>query len=321
MLVRAMALAIVATLFGATPKLGHAEAGRAPAAKPSPAAGVATELVNRGARSVFVYVVAAGRASSAVAGNGPPRNSTQRFRVGSVTKTFVAAIVLRLAEEGKLGLDDPVERYLPRTFPLGSTITLRELLNHTSGIANFTDFGDWLAKAEKSKTVSPLDVVRFAATKPRTFARPGASWAYSNTNYIALGLVVEKVTGHSLRQELARRITQPLGLTETELASTRKLPDLRDPGTNPNLPWAAGGIVSSAADLVRFFSALLSERVISQAPLNEMEQTIQDPTGPGRYGLGLAAIDLPCGRFWGHFGGILDYGTAVVASPDGRRVA
>jgi D-alanyl-D-alanine carboxypeptidase len=87
------------------------------------------------------------------------------------------------------------------------------------------------------------------------------------------------------------------------------------------LPWAAGGIVSNAADLVRFFSALLSGRVVSQASLNEMEHAVQVPAGPGRYGLGLAATDLPCGSFWGHNGAILDYVTFVAASPNGKRVA
>ena len=239
-----------------------------------------------------------------------------------MTKTFVAAIVLQLAEERKLRLDDPAGRYLPRIVPLGNRITLRQLLNHTSGLANYTDYADWLIAAERSKTLRPLDVLKFAAAKPRAFARPGSSWSYSNTNYAALGLVIEKVTGRTLSQELARRVVRPLKLGDTELARTRRLADLRDSGTNPNLPWAAGGVVSSSNDLGHFFRALFSGRLVSQASLNEMRQTVEDPASPVvHYGLGLESTDLPCGTFWGNAGRILDYSAYVTASADGRRVA
>jgi D-alanyl-D-alanine carboxypeptidase len=314
-------VAILAVGLAVAPGSGASSAERSQERLSPPLARVARELVLHGARSAFVYVSDGIRIYTAVAGTARPRSGEQRFRVGSVTKTFTATVVLRLAEEGKLRLDDRLDRYLPGVVPNASRITLRELLNHTSGLANYTDYGSWLTRAERSKSIRPLDVLRFAGLKPRVFTPPGSRWSYSNTNYVALGLIVEKVTGRSLRQELERLIIRPLGLRRTELATKRRLPDLHDPGTNPNLPWAAGGIVSNARELAWFYAALLSGRLLAKTSLAEMEQTVRVPIGLERYGLGLIASRHSCGDAWGHQGAILDYLTAVEASPDGRRVA
>ena len=150
-----------------------------------------------------------------------------------------------------------------------------------------------------------------AAPPVRARSRSG----YSNTNYIALGLVIEKATGHAYARELEKRILEPLGLDHTELPQTRRLPDLDDGGENPNVPWAAGAIVSNAHDLSRFYSALLSGRILSSATLATMKETVE------RVGLGIFSTDLPCGHFWGHDGGILDYQTLVSASEKGERIA
>ena len=162
--------------------------------------------------------------------------------------------------------------------------------------------------------------MRFAASHPLTFP-PGSQWRYSNTNYIALGLVIEKSTGRPYQHELEQRILEPLGLESTELPNTRLLPDLDDEGENPNLPWAAGAIVSNAHDLSRFFAALLSGQILSEDSLAEMKETVVVDPGASGDGLGIFSSELPCGRFWGHDGGILDYGTIVKASEDGTRVA
>jgi dipeptidyl aminopeptidase/acylaminoacyl peptidase len=156
--------------------------------------------------------------------------------------------------------------------------------------------------------------LRFAASKPLAF-EPGSRERYSNTNYLALGLVIEKVTGRSYAEELKQRVLDPLGLSRTELPTTRRLADLEDGGYNPNLPWAAGAIVSNAHDLSRFYSALLSGRVLSSASLATMKKTVAD------VGLGIFPSALPCGRAWGHFGFIVDYQTLVSASEEGDRVA
>ena len=285
---------------------------------PSPAGArtVAQQLARSGATSVIVLVSDHGHSTVATAGTPPPA-AGQRFRIGSVTKTFTATLVLQLVDQNRIRLDDPVGRYLPGVIPAGGTITIRELLQHTSGLANYTDYPSWMDQAEPSPSIRPIDALRFAASKPLLFA-PGSHWAYSNTNYIALGLIIEKVTGHPFGQELQQRILEPLALSRTELATTRRLPDLDDQGTNPNLPWAAGGIVSDTQDLARFFSALLSGHLVSRASLAKMMQTAP---GPSQDGLGIFAASLRCGRFWGHQGGILDYGTLVEASGNGARIA
>ena len=301
-------LAMAAALAGCT--------SSQPAA-PSPASAVAQQLARSGATSVIVSVSDHGHSTVATAGTPRPA-AGQRFRVGSVTKTFTATLVLQLVDQKRIGLDDPVGRYLPGVIPAGSTITIRELLQHRSGLANFTDYLTWMEQAEQSVSVRPIDVLRFAASKPLLFD-PGSHWAYSNTNYMALGLVIEKVTGHSFGQELRQHILKPLALSRTELATTRQLPGLQDQGTNPDLAWAAGGIVSDTQDLARYFSALLSGHLISRASLAQMMQTALG--GPSEDGLGIFATTLPCGQFWGHTGGILDYGTLVDASGDGTRVA
>jgi D-alanyl-D-alanine carboxypeptidase len=278
------------------------------------------DLVAHGATSVVVLVADGGRSYVATAGKRHPQRS-QRFRIGSITKTFTAALVMQLVQEKKLHLRDTLARYLPGVVPAGRRITIRDLLQHESGLANFTDYTGWLLRADRSRATTPLATLRFAASKPLLFA-PGSLWSYSNTNSIALGLIVEKITGHSYAVELRRRILTPLGLRHTELPDTRKLPDIADVGANPQLAWAAGGIVSNAQDLVRFFTALLSGEVVSKASLAQMERSV--PVATPLFdsdGLGLFSGALQCGRFWGHTGAILDSWSVVEASPDGSRVA
>ena len=177
---------------------------------------------------------------------------------------------------------------------------------------------DGSSEAERSPSTSPINTLRFAASKPLAF-QPGSQERYSNTNYIALGLVIEKVTGRSYAEELEQRVLDPLGLSRTELPTTRRLADLDDGGSNPNLPWAAGAIVSNAHDLSRFYSALLSGRILSAASLGAMKDT--KTYGVFGTGLGIFSTDLACGRSLGHLGDILDYQTLVTASEEGDRVA
>jgi D-alanyl-D-alanine carboxypeptidase len=280
---------------------------------------VARQLARAGAESVVVFVSDDGREYAATAGTSRP-STNQRFRVGSVTKTFTATIVLQLVAESRLRLSDSLERHLPGLVPGGRKITIRQLLNHRSGLANLTDYPAWLERVSRSRTTRPIGTLRFAASQPLVFP-PGSQWGYSNTNYIALGLVIEKVTGQPYGQELRRRILEPFELDRTELPSTRRLPDLEDDGENPNVPWAAGAIVSNARDLARFFSALLGGRILSSRSLAQMKQTVVADPGAPEAGLGIFSTMLPCGRSWGHDGGILDYATIVMADDSGDRVA
>jgi D-alanyl-D-alanine carboxypeptidase len=298
--------------------LALAGCGKEAASTPPPVERMAKQLTRAGAGSVIVFVSEDGKEHVAAAGTPRP-SADQRFRIGSVTKTFTATIVLQLAAEGRLRLEDTLERHVPGAVPAGDKITIRQLLQHRSGLANVTDYVSWLEEASRSTSTRPIDTLRFAASKPLVFA-PGSQWRYSNTNYIALGLVIENVTGRTYAQELDQRILEPLGLERTELPKTRRLTDLDDEGENPNVPWAAGALVSDAHDLSRFFSALLSGEILSEDSLAQMKQTVVAEGGGLEDGLGIFSSREPCGRFWGHDGGILDYGTLVRASEDGSRV-
>ena len=309
-------------------------AGPAATSVPPPVGRIAKELAGGGAKRVIVFASVGGKSYVATAGTRRP-TADQRFRSGSVGKTFTATIVLQLVDQGKLGLSNTLEDHLPGVVPRGNEITIRQLLQHRSGLVNYTDYESWLKGPTRSGSLRPIDLVRFAGSKPLAF-KPGTRWSYSNTNYIALGLVIEQVTGRSYANELEQRIFGPLGLDDTELAKTRLLPDLPDDGellpgynrvpsdydvdwANPKVSWAAGAIVSNVRDISSFYSALLSGRILSSASLAKMKETVG--TGPHTgAGLGIFSGSSRCGRSWGHDGGILDYHTSVRASETGDRV-
>src|SRR5215471_11637993 len=145
-----------------------------------------------------------------------------RVRVGSITKTMVATVVLQLAAEHRLHLSDSIARWLPGLVPGGQAITVRELLQHTSGIYNFTDDPGFLkaVEADPARVWQPRALIRIAVAHPPLFP-PGTAFHYSNTEYLLLGLVIEKATGHPLGRELRDRIFVPLGMRRTTLPFTR----------------------------------------------------------------------------------------------------
>jgi D-alanyl-D-alanine carboxypeptidase len=275
------------------------------------------------------------RAAAGVArlGRPGPAPVNGRFRIGSVSKTFLATVVLQLAAERRLSLDDTVERWLPGVVPDGGGITLRQLLNHTSGIYDYTDAMGlspvtWLP--QRYRSWEPAELVALATAKPPMFP-PGADWAYSNTNYVLLGMVVEEVTGRPYAAEIERRIIRPLGMRDTESPGERTvitgphahgyLPagagEPVDVTTmNPSIAGAAGDMISSTADLNRFLRALLTGRLLPPAQLDAMTTTVPGPD----YGLGLRATTLTCGvTVYGHGGGIFGYVTGTFATRDGAR--
>jgi D-alanyl-D-alanine carboxypeptidase len=286
-----------------------------------------------------------GSAGEARLGTGRPVPVNGRFRVGSITKSFVATVVLQLSAERRLRLDDPIERHLPGLVPGGAGITVRQLLNHTSGIFNYTEDSEalplvgaeFLAQT-RFRTYRPEQLVRIATAHPPYFP-PGQGWHYSNTNYILAGLIIEKVTGRPYGHEVERRIIRPLGLRHTYVPGRSPFvpgphahgylgpyagedPELRTvdiTNVNPTWAWAAGEIISTTADLNRFYTALFGGRLLRPAQLAEMRATV--PVEPGySYGLGVYSLDLPCGgRLWGHDGGIHGYLTWSLHSEDGRR--
>ncbi|WP_433294085.1 serine hydrolase domain-containing protein [Actinoplanes sp. CA-030573] len=272
---------------------------------------------------------------------GRPADPASEHRIGSITKTFVATTVLQLVGEHRVRLDAPIGRYLPDVVGgrLGREVTVRMLLNHTSGIGNYTDA--LLATPEDivsvgKRTFTPEELVAIGLALPPT-GPPGARFSYTNTGYIILGLLIERITGHPYAAEVSRRILRPLRLRHTYF-----------PGTNPYLPkphlnayvvwtdgrlrdftvynmswgWSAGEMISTAHDLNVFYRALLSGRLLRPSLLAQMKTTVPfDPNAPerGGYGLGIGYMDLPCGRIWGHGGGVIGHTTESLHSEDGSR--
>jgi D-alanyl-D-alanine carboxypeptidase len=328
---------------------GHAEVQRVldRAVAEAGAPGIVAE-VRDGQTSWF------GSAGVADTETGRARVRPDRFRIGSTSKTFTAIVILQLAAERRLRLDDPVERWLPGVVQGhghdGSRITIRQLLNQTSGIFNYTMDPEALSRfighaflEHRYDSYRPEQLVQIAMSHPPTF-EPGTSWAYSNTNYILAGMIIERVTGRAFADQVSRRIIGPLGLTGTYVPgddpalprphgrhySKLLLPDPDAPvydvtEMNPSTAWAAGGMVSTAGDLNRFFSALLGGRLLPPDQQREMFITVSTD-GAGwipdtRYGLGVFSQTLPCGvTVWGNGGAIHGSWSYAMGSRDGRRL-
>jgi D-alanyl-D-alanine carboxypeptidase len=261
-----------------------------------------------------------------------PMRVTDRFRVGSETKMFVSTVVLQLVGEGKLSLDDTVERRLPGLIPNGRNITVRHLLNHTSGLYDYAEDKAFLAQLDDRRKVwAPRRLIAVGTAHKPVFS-PGARWGYSNTGYIALGLVVEAATGHTLETELRERIFEPLRLRATSFDTRPQIAGRYAHGysrlgkprrydvsfVDPSLFWAAGAIVSTADDLARFHDALLLGRLLRPNLLAAMKTTVNVTPEQG-YGLGMIRWRYPCGTFWGHGGGIFGYETFAASTGDGKR--
>ncbi|MEV0191456.1 serine hydrolase domain-containing protein [Kitasatospora purpeofusca] len=271
-----------------------------------------------------------------------PARADGRFRIGSVTKTFVATVVLQLVDEGRLRLDDPVERHLPGVVPDGGAITVRQLLNHTSGLYDYLDdpryfFHDdaslrsFLAEGRWADH-SPAELIG-VGTRGTPYFPPGQGWHYSNTNYVLVGEVIRHITGRSWQSEVERRIVRPLRLDDTVFPDSSpgipgphahgyaRLPEGPADITliNPTVGGAAGNGISTTADLGRFHAALFGGRLLSAARLREMTTAVPAPMIGAHYGLGLIRYDLPCGAVWGHTGGVPGYSTVLLGPVDGTR--
>lgn len=284
---------------------------------------------------------------------GAPRSAADRYRVGSITKTFVSTVLLQLEAEGRLSLDDTVDTWLPGVVRGhghdGRAITLRQLLNHTSGVFNYTADETFARTyflkdgffAHRYDRVTPADLLAIAMSHKPDFA-PGTSWNYSNTNYLLAAMVIEKVTGRPYGAEIRDRVIAPLHLSATSVPGTRvtvprpssraysKLartttgPTYDVTTLNPAIAYGSGEMISDSADLDRFYSALLGGRLLPPHQLKEMKTTVRIAGAPGiRYGLGLMDRTLSCGghqvHVWGHDGGIHGSSSDAVTTADGRH--
>src|SRR5215210_4121324 len=234
-----------------------------------------------------------------------PLRANDRFRVGSLTKTYVATVILQLSEERKLSLDTPIETYVPGLVPAGEGISVRQLLNHTSGLFEYEHdprvFEPYLA-GDFNHVTTPRQLVRIAVSHPPLFA-PGSRYSYSNTNYIVAGLIVETVTSNTLESEVQRRIIKPLRLRATTMPISSKLAGRHahgyyvfdsPPATDVTyifpFQWAAGSIAANTRDVATFYRSLMRGKLLSPASMRAMKSTVPVPAdqGGGDYGLGLA---------------------------------
>jgi D-alanyl-D-alanine carboxypeptidase len=272
-------------------------------------------------------LVAAGEAEVGVRKAQPDA----RFWIGSVTKSFVAVVVMQLVGEQRLHLGDRVSTLLPGRIREGRRIRLANLLNHTSGIPDYMALGLGRGTVKGGRRPSPGPLVSAAGRRPLEFP-PGSRASYSNTNYLVLAEIVRRVTMRPLARELRARIFELLGLTSTTYqpgSRTVRDTDLHgydvssSPPTDVSLmtlegPWADGAIVSNARDLATFFGALLRGRLVPARLLAKMETIVPHSHGEG---MGLYRLPTPCGRFlYGHTGGTPGYVTFAAGSRDGRRL-
>jgi D-alanyl-D-alanine carboxypeptidase len=264
-------------------------------------------------------------------------------RIGSATKTFTAVLALQLVEEGLLELDRSVDTYLPGIVKGEGidpkAITVRQLLQHTSGLPEYTDLVAKEPFPQRDVYRSPRDVLDLALDRPADFPA-GERHQYTNTNYIALGLIIERVTQRPLGELIHDRIVTPLDLKHTYLPeqgdrgiqgehprgyhidTKGELRDLTE--ADPSWAWAAGAMVSTPAELNTFMKAILDGELLEQAELDQMLTGV--PTGdeehfPGAtYGLGIESRELGGGTAWGHDGDIPGYQTRNAVAEDGTAV-
>ncbi|MBP2479160.1 D-alanyl-D-alanine carboxypeptidase [Crossiella equi] len=279
-----------------------------------------------------------------VAGQAP-RNG--KVRIGSNTKAFVATAVLQLVGEGKVKLDEPIETYLPGLVRGegidGRNITVRQVLQHTSGLPNYTKYLGIEGFGEvRDRYVSPRETLDAGLAHPADFA-PGTQWSYSNTGYTVAGLIIQKVTGRPVSEVVTERVIKKAGLRDTywpnvgerTLRGTHARGYERNVASDPasvvdatvmdaGWGWAAGELVGTPEDLNRFYRALLGGKLLRPVELAEMKRTVPAPGlfAGATYGLGLMRVELGCGKvMWGHGGDIPGYETRGGVTEDGREAA
>jgi D-alanyl-D-alanine carboxypeptidase len=344
---KALALTTTAVLVGSGAMATTAAASTQPK---DPMQDVAQQVLAVGAPGYVARIDDGHRVSTTVAGLADtatkrPITGRDQFEIGSNTKTFMATLALQLVDRGKLDLDAPVSKYLPGVVPKGRKITVRMLLNHTSGLFSYTADPDFFAQmSQDPQHVWTEQELLDVAFKHKPNFAPGKGWSYSNTNYTLIGMILQKQTGKSLPDLVQQRIARPLGLKHTYFPAAKATntgpgyahgyavsfagpsPTYVDTSDFPIGGWggAAGAIISNSSDLSRFFAAVLGGKLFSQEQLNQMKTTVDLPKDfgiKGGYGLGLMKRKAACGKVWGHGGDTLGHHSTAVASANGRRTA
>jgi D-alanyl-D-alanine carboxypeptidase len=244
------------------------------------------------------------------------------YQLASVTKTFTAAAIMMLVEEGKLGLDDKISKRLSDLPAAWENVTVRQLLNHTSGIKSYTSVRDFVKTARKDYT--HREILELVAKEPLDFA-PGEKWLYNNTGYFVLGMLIEKVTGKTYGEFLTERIFKPLGMTQTRTNDLHAIIPNRAQGyewngsglrngeyVSPTQPFSAGMLVSSVSDLVKWDAALATEKLLKKSTLEQMwTPTKTSKAGTADYGFGWQVDQVNGHRLIAHGGGIPGFSTQI----------
>ncbi|MFF3724071.1 serine hydrolase domain-containing protein [Streptomyces erythrochromogenes] len=294
-----------------------------------------------------------GAAGVADLGTGRPVRPDMRHRVGSITKTFTAVAVLQQAERGRIRLDDPIGDHLPALVPgeRGRKITVRMLLNHTSGIPDYIPYafpslqGFPLPASAKSlddnrfRRFRPAELIALGLAAPPAGEPGAATGVYSNTNYLLLGQLLERTTGTTAEEYITRHVIERAGLRNTGFPSGTRIdgPHSRmyealygvlDPPRDYSvydMSWTGTGaaLVSTMEELNRFYARLLDGGLVNRRSLTEMQRTIPVRALDGstiQYGLGLHQVTVPgCGTFWGHDGTVWGARTMSLTRADGKR--
>ena len=251
-----------------------------------------------------------------------PSRVDSAFRVGSITKSFTAAAILMLAQDGRLTLDDPIRRTFPEAPAAWDEITLRHLLTHTSGIVNFTSLSDWEERHWVGKSVE--DVIALVRDRPLE-SLPGRKVAYDNTGYVLLGGVVARVSGRPLGKVLGSRIFTPFGLRHTGFVSDRGPPGRASGAIREGSAWryagwmsniresGAGALYSTVDDLLKWDRALHGGGLLSRA-----SQSLMFADQGGGFGLGWVIAVQGGHRVWWHNGHVEGYGAMIARYPDDR---
>ena len=255
------------------------------------------------------------------------------FAIGSITKTFVAALALKLVEEGILSLDDPLSKWLPSYPHIDSTITIRQLLNHTSGIYMFWSnqkIWDDLKK-DRTKIWTPEEVLRYIKDP---YFPPGEGYRYSNTNYLLMAMIIEKITNSSLSTEFRKQFWQPLAIENAYLSIQEKIPEnqahvfgdnFNNDGSNRDLTFlprashesitfGSAGLFMTAEDLARWCFALFEGQILNQQSMNEMLDMSKNS-----YGLGVGCFGKSMGygeKIIGHSGANIGTSAYMVYLPE-----
>lgn len=250
------------------------------------------------------------------------------FRLGSITKQFSAAAVMMLAEQGKLSLDDPLTKFLPDYPEVGQKVTVEHLLTHTSGIVSYTGIPGYM-QSEVTKELTVDELVAVFKDLPVEFA-PGERFAYNNSGYVLLGAVIEKASGMSYEKFIQENIFDPLGMSRSYYGSHSRIIPGRVSGyggaageyqnaryLSMSQPYAAGSLLSTVEDLLRWNTALFGGKVVSEASLERMitPYTLSDGESTG-YGFGLAVRDIRGRHAIAHGGGIFGFSTNALYIPE-----